>query len=145
MDNTPGWRTDPERDDLERFWSGSAWTDRRRPAGKAGSLRVPGHLPELQRALTAATADIDAVEDRLSTLFDRTSGTGRTSFDAGTQRRSLPAPALADDVDDDESDDDDESALAELDTALATEQPEEAEEPRSAGSSQAKRGFFRRT
>jgi hypothetical protein len=111
---------------------------------------VPGHLPELQRALTAATADIDEVEDRLSTLFDRTSGTGRTSFDAGRQRRSLPAPPFADDDDDDDDADDsldlfDEGgAFAELDAALATEQPEEAEEPRS-GSPQAKRGLFRRT
>ena len=30
------------------------------PAGKAGSLHVPEHVPHLQRALSAATADIDA-------------------------------------------------------------------------------------
>lgn len=74
MDNAPGWRPDPEREDQERYWNGSAWTDRVRPAGKARSLHLPEHVPELQRALAAATADIDAVEDRLSNLFDRTEG-----------------------------------------------------------------------
>ena len=74
MADAPGWKPDPEREDQERYWSGSAWTDRVRPAGKAGSLHVPEHVPHLHRALSAATADIDAVEDRLSVLFERTEG-----------------------------------------------------------------------
>ena len=37
-------------------------------------MRLPDHVPELQRALADATADIDEVEDRLSTLFERTDG-----------------------------------------------------------------------
>jgi hypothetical protein len=37
-------------------------------------LGVPDHVPELQRALAAATADIDEVEARLSILFDRGAG-----------------------------------------------------------------------
>ena len=76
MGNAPGWQPDPERDDQERYWDGSAWTDRVRPtaAGGAGSLPEPEHVAELHRALSAATADIDAVEARLSTLFERTGG-----------------------------------------------------------------------
>jgi hypothetical protein len=74
MADAPGWKQDPERDDRERYWSGSNWTERVRPAGKAGSLHVPEHVPHLQRALSAATADIDAVEDRLSMLFERADG-----------------------------------------------------------------------
>ena len=74
MDNGPGWLPDPEHEDQERYWNGSEWTDRVRPAGKGRSLHLPEHVPELQRALAAATADIDAVEDRLSNLFDRTEG-----------------------------------------------------------------------
>lgn len=72
MDQPQGWRPDPEHEGDERYWSGSEWTDRVRPAGKAVTMGLPGHVPELQRALAAATADIDEVEDRLSTLFDRT-------------------------------------------------------------------------
>ncbi len=169
MDTAPGWRRDPEQDDLERYWSGSAWTDRVRPAGKAGSLRAPGHLPELQRALSAAIVDIDAVEDRLSTLFDRTEPAG-TSHTAGTQRPS-PPPAPADDddielfdesdlaeaVDDetidgavggpaDQGDDVDteDDTFAELDAALATEETDDPQESGSPEPAQSKRGLFRR-
>jgi hypothetical protein len=79
MDNAPGWLPDPEREDQERYWSGSGWTDRVRPAGKGRPLHLPEHVPDLQRALAAATADIDAVEDRLSSLFDRAEGAPRPS------------------------------------------------------------------
>ena len=72
MDNRPGWVPDPEDGDRERYWNGSDWTDRVRPAGRSHTLRLPDHVPELQRALAGATADIDAVEDRLSAMFDRT-------------------------------------------------------------------------
>ncbi len=71
MDEGPGWMPDPDDADQERFWNGSQWTDRVRPATTANSLHLPEHVPELQRALAAATADIDAVEARLSVLFDR--------------------------------------------------------------------------
>ena len=98
MADAPGWKPDPEREDQERYWSGSAWTDRVRPAGKAGSLHVPEHVPHLHRALSAATADIDAVEDRLSVLFERTEGvrTGGPSASASAVPRAAPV------VDDDE-------------------------------------------
>jgi hypothetical protein len=74
MDSGPGWLPDPEDQDQECYWSGSAWTGRVRPAGKGRSSHLPEHVPELQRALAAATADIEAVEERLSNLFDRTEG-----------------------------------------------------------------------
>jgi Protein of unknown function (DUF2510) len=74
MDDAPGWLADPDDESQERYWDGSDWTDRVRPAGTAGLLHLPEHVPELQRALAAATADIDSVEDRLSTLFDRSDG-----------------------------------------------------------------------
>jgi hypothetical protein len=67
------WRSDSERGDQER------------PAGKGAPPRLPEHGPQLHRALAAATADIDAVEDRLSTLFERTEG-------VSTPRSSRIAP-----------------------------------------------------
>lgn len=170
MDNAPGWLPDPEREDQERYWSGSGWTDRVRPAGKGRSLHLPEHVPDLQRALAAATADIDAVEDRLSSLFDRAEGAPRP------KRPTPPAPPPEPDADDeeivdlyDEEDDDvagehedpiheeftgavgahdqggdadddseeddvdEDDSFAELDAALAAEEPEKT-----------KRGFFRR-
>jgi hypothetical protein len=69
------WRPDPEQPGQERFWDGYEWTDQVRPDGSAPpEAHLPEHTPELQRALAAATADIDAVEDRLSSLFDRAGG-----------------------------------------------------------------------
>jgi hypothetical protein len=166
MDNAPGWLPDPEREDQERYWSGSAWTDRVRPAGKGRSLHLPEHVPDLQRALAAATADIDAVEDRLSSLFDRAEGVPRPSPPPPSVRPPQP------DADDDEiidlydeeddvaaededpvheeftgandqggdgkddaaeDDADEDDSFAELDAALAAEEPEKT-----------KRGFFRR-
>jgi len=160
MDNGPGWLPDPEDGDRERYWNGSDWTDRVRPAGKARSLHLSEHVPGLQRALAAATADIDAVEDRLSTLFDRSDGPASPST-----TRMPPAGLDRDDPDgdgafaelnderidlEDEADtepihaefadpseeDDEDGAFAELDAALEAEEPEESKKP--------KRGLFRR-
>jgi hypothetical protein len=168
MDNAPGWLPDPEREDQERYWNGSAWTDRVRPAGKGRSLHLPEHVPELQRALAAATADIDAVEDRLSNLFDRTEGAPHPSRPSQPPPAERPPEPSAEDEeiidlydeeddapgveeepvdeqgtgttdqgpnteDDDADDDDADGAFAELDAALAAEEPEEP-----------KRGLFRR-
>jgi hypothetical protein len=107
MAEAPGWRPDPERADQERYWSGSAWTDRVRPAGKAGSLHVPEHVPQLHRALSAATADIDAVEDRLSVLFERTDGLGDSDprLTAATPSSALQKTSLPDVDPPDEEDD----------------------------------------
>ena len=168
MDNAPGWLSDPEREGQERYWNGSGWTDRVRPAGKGRSLHLPEHVPDLQRALAAATADIDGVEDRLSNLFDRAEGAGHSSRPPPVVR--TPEPAAAEDeeiidlydeeddaadvddegpvheefagrsdqddgIDDDGTNDDDtdDDAFAELDAALAAEEPEKS-----------KRGLFRR-
>ena len=166
MDDGPGWRPDPEGGDQERYWSGSAWTDRVRPAGRSRSVRLPEHVPELQRALAAATADIDEVEDRLSTLFERTDGADPKAAPrppaAGRQRESLDEDAFrAADAEADEGaiepgdeadptpvhaeaadtsgDGGDDEAFAELNAALAAEEPEENEGP-----DQPRRRRFRR-
>ncbi len=168
MDNAPGWLPDPEREDQERYWSGSGWTDRVRPAGKGRSLHLPEHVPDLQRALAAATADIDAVEDRLSNLFDRAEGAPRPGRPPQPVRPPEPDADEADDeeiidlYDEDEEDDvavvdedpiheefsgatdrgaeaadgagaEEDDSFAELDAALAAEEPEKS-----------KRGVFRR-
>jgi hypothetical protein len=75
-DQEEGWFADPEQEGQERFWDGEGWTAEVRPDGSAdaGLIHLPDHVPELQRALAAATEDIDSVEDRLSTLFDRAEG-----------------------------------------------------------------------
>jgi Protein of unknown function (DUF2510) len=101
MDQAQGWLPDPEHEGEERYWSGSAWTDRVRPAGKAVILHLPEHLPELQRALAAATMDIDAVEDRLSTLFDRQVKPGQAP------PRRAPARPVSGGEDEDEAQDGD--------------------------------------
>jgi hypothetical protein len=163
MEKGPGWLPDPEREDQERYWNGSDWTDRVRPAGKGRSLHLPEHVPDLQRALAASTADIDAVEDRLSTLFDRSEGIRQPT---SSPTRTPPPdadddeiPGLYDEdedqgVDEDliheefagvtdqgggdlEADGEDDGAFTELDAALAAEEPE-AVEP------EGRRGFFRR-
>ena len=76
MDTGAGWLPDPEHEDQERYWNGSAWTDQVRPVSSLSSLHLSDHVPPLRRALAGSTADIDAVEDRLSTLFDRTGEPG---------------------------------------------------------------------
>jgi hypothetical protein len=162
MDDGPGWLPDPEHKGQERYWDGSDWTDQVRPVSSppGSRLHLPEHVPELQRALAAATADIDEVEDRLSTLFDRTgnpAGAGavhRPPADVPPPRSegalheefgTMAADVVGDDVDaadfdlgagdredevDGEGDDD---AFAELDEALAAEAPDKPE-----------RRFFRR-
>lgn len=122
MANAPGWQPDPESHDQERYWNGSDWTDRVRPAGKAGLLPVPEHAADLHRALSAATADIDAVEDRLSTMFERTGGTPEPGHSPLTT--AAPTGAAGDD-----GDDGTDAAFAELDAALAAEEADDPEEP----------------
>ena len=169
MADAPGWKPDPEREDQERYWSGSAWTDRVRPAGKAGSLHVPEHVPHLHKAFSAATADIDAVEDRLSVLFERTEGARSGGASASAVPRAAPVVDddevldLYGDEDEDENenavvdgdqdvthdavagrpdaggaaDTEEDEAFAELDAALAAEEPDEPERA-------ARRKLFRR-
>ena len=118
-----------------------------------GRLHLPDHVPELQRALAAATADIDDVEARLSTLFDRgqgkrgrgvaeTAGAGPAAVagppiheefggDASTQAGGDPIPPGEEGAGLFSGDDDE--TFAELDAALASEEPEKPD-----------RRFFRR-
>src|SRR5208283_4982802 len=144
MESGPGWLPDPEDGDRERYWNGSDWTDRVRPAGKARSLRLPDHVPELQRALAGATADIDEVEDRLSTMFDRAdvpaspptkrippTGEGaddpagvdafreldRDSIEPERQERQMAREPIHPEFADPSGPDDDDDAFAELDAA----------------------------
>src|SRR3974377_970249 len=79
MDTGAGWLPDPEHEDQERYWNGSAWEDQGGPVGSLRPLHLSDHVPPLRRALAGSTADIDEVEDRLSALFDRTGepGSGR--------------------------------------------------------------------
>jgi hypothetical protein len=127
MANAPGWQQDPERGDHERFWSGSAWTDQVRPTASSAASRVPGHGPQLHRALAASTTDIDAVESRLSTIFER------ATTDSGS---AWPRPGIVPPAEPERDDDDLDSAFAELDAALASEEPDEPDP--------ARRGPFRR-
>ncbi len=154
MDQAQGWMPDPEHEGEERYWSGSRWTDRVRPAGKAVTMRLPEHVPELQRALSEATMDIDAVEDRLSTLFDRKVDSARTTrcvsgdaedfdlelyldFEVDESDVTPPHDGSAGLIADARRRECDEG-FAELDAALAAERPERLDD------ASAKRSLFRR-
>jgi hypothetical protein len=133
MANAPGWLPDPESHDQERYWNGSGWTDRVRPAGMGAPLFEPGHAPDLQRALAAATADIDAVEERLSVLFERTEA-GDGGDDAGAPASATAggaAPLARRDAGGDYGDAD--AAFTELDAALAAEEADQPDEPDKRG------------
>jgi hypothetical protein len=157
-DDGSGWRPDPDVEGQERFWDGTEWTDQIRPVEEEPDFRgrqgLPDHVPELQRALAAATADIDEVEARLSSLFERGRGkkTG-TDGAAGAVQEAQGAPAGRGAVGEPPiheefggasseggagpinrggleageafgSGDDEEAAFAELDAALAAEAPD---------------------
>jgi len=148
MDDGSGWQRDPARDAREWDGDGSDWGDRVSPADQAPAPRPPDHVPALHRAFAAAVDDIDVVEDRLSTLFERPGGTPRE--DHWSRQRPLGGPGR--DPDDDifqlldeddleapedphpkaagvpgraEAEDGDEDLFAELDAALAAEEPDE--------------------
>jgi hypothetical protein len=151
-----GWFADPDVEGQERYFDGSEWTSETRSADPDLPLNhLPEHTGELQRALAAATADIDEVEDRLGSLFDRAEQRGqrggRARQQAEASGRAAEGQALAESVPQDEAaagsdgawgsgdgtgadeDLDDDDAFAELDEALASEEPE-----------QVKKGLFRR-
>jgi hypothetical protein len=158
-----GWLADPDEDGQERYFDGAEWTSEVRPADADLPLRhLPDHVPELQRAFAAATADIDEVEARLGLLFDRAEAAdagGSKGRKASKRKAAAVANGAGDEApaaappnvesmlgteggaveveagevgsfEDFEGDDD---ALAELDEALASEEPEHI-----------KRGRFRR-
>jgi hypothetical protein len=148
-----GWFADPDVEGQERYHDGSDWTPETRPADLGDPVHhLPDHAGELQRALAAATNDIDDVEDRLGNLFDRAEQHGeRGGRAARTQAseaagRAAEGQALAESLDQHENGsgweggpdtridlDDDDDALADLDEALASEEPEKV-----------KKSFFRR-
>lgn len=153
-----GWFADPDVEGQERYYDGSEWTSETRAADPDAPLaHLPEHTGELQRALAAATADIDDVEDRLGSLFDRAEqvgergGRARQQATAEAAGRAAEGTALADSVSQDPThgdaegvagdgsasgfagEDDDDDALPELDEDLASEEPEKV-----------KKGLFRR-
>jgi hypothetical protein len=128
MANAAGWQPDPDDADQERYWSGSDWTDEVRPAASgrslggtnatgatgatrgtdaAGTHGEPDHLPQLHRALSAAVAELDAMDDRISTLFDRSddapvrtvpTAAATGSAVASTEPEVFPGTATDDDI-----------------------------------------------
>ena len=152
-DDESGWLPDPDVEGQERFWDGTEWTDQVRPVEEepdfAARVGIPDHVPELQRALAAATADIDDVEARLSTLFDR--GAGKSRRGRGASEPASPGTGAAaaelsiheefggnpstqaggDPIHTNGAGigvfSGDDEAFAELDAALAAEEPEKAE------------------
>ena len=157
-DDGSGWRPDPGVEGQERYWDGTEWTDQTRPveveADSRGRRGLPDHVPELQRALAEATADIDDVEARLSSLFERRPGKKKgTDAPSGAAQGAQTAQAAPWAVGEPTihgefggasseggahpingggeeageafgSGDDDEAAFAELDAALAAEAPD---------------------
>ena len=100
-----GWFADPDVEGQERYFDGSEWTSETRAVDPGLPLNhLPEHTGELQRALAAATADIDDVEDRLGTLFDRAEqrgqrgGRAREQVAADSAARAAQGRALADSV-----------------------------------------------
>jgi hypothetical protein len=155
-----GWFADPNVEGQERYFDGTEWTPDTRPTDPGAPVsHLPEHTGELQRAMAAATSDIDEVEDRLGTLFDRAEQQGKRGGRArkqaesdATGRRAGEDTAAADSAEQDQDwneedwltedaeDDfsaggagDDDDTLAALDEALASEEPEKV-----------KKGLFRR-
>jgi hypothetical protein len=141
-----GWFADPDVEGQERYYDGSEWTSETRSGEPDAPVsHLPDHAGELQRALAAATSDIDDVEDRLGTLFDRAEQHGERDGRARKQaadeaaERAAEGRALAESVEQTGADsgwqagspraggaggDDDDDAFADLDEALASEEPE---------------------
>jgi hypothetical protein len=105
---------EPGADDRERSWDGDVdgdvWTsDEARPGEMGADFdRPPDHVPQLHRAMSEAAEDLGAVEDRLSTLFERTEDPRPDSWrrttsptegtGAGTRTAAAAAPAEDDEI-----------------------------------------------
>jgi hypothetical protein len=95
MEDGSGWFADPEVEGQERYYDGSEWTTEIRPADLDGPLpHLPDHVPELQRAFAAATADIEEVEAQLGRLFDRAQGDEGKTKKGRKAAVSEPEPKL---------------------------------------------------
>lgn len=100
MEDGSGWLADPDDDGQERYFDGAEWTSETRLVeSDVPAPHLPDHVPELQRALAAATADIDEVEERLGRLFDRAEGVdpevAKARRGSGLRRRAEAARAEA--------------------------------------------------
>ena len=100
MEDGSGWLADPDDDGQERYFDGAEWTSETRLIeSDVPPPHLPDHVPELQRALAAATADIDEVEERLGLLFDRAAGidpeVAKARRGAGLSRRAEAQAAAA--------------------------------------------------
>ena len=142
MANGAGWRPDPDPDldgnvdpahpRQERYWDGSLWSDRVRPAGSAGPAdRAADHVPQLHRALSAAVDDLDAVDDFIELFADDDAATD------DEEDTSDDVPAVVDRRDViSEYEELTSGTYADLDAELAAEEPDQP--------TKAKRRMFRR-
>jgi hypothetical protein len=146
MEDGSGWFADPDIDGQERYFDGAEWTSETRLIeSDIPALHLPDHVPELQRALAAATADIDEVEARLGKLFDRAGGVdpevAKARRGSGLRRR-VEAPAVVevefvaeaevDEVDADETvEDEPELQLVDDDVVASLEEARAAAEARA--------------
>jgi hypothetical protein len=103
-----GWFADPTVEGQERYFDGHEWTSETRLVDVGGpESHLPDHAGELQRALAAATDDIDEVEDRLGNLFERIERrderggrAAKKKADSEVDREVAEAPAGEDDDED---------------------------------------------
>jgi hypothetical protein len=130
MANAAGRQSDPEQGDHERTRSGPARTDRVRPTERGASGRLPEHGPQLHRALAAATTGIDAVESRLSTLFERSQADPKPAWSPPPVEPIGEDDAIHDEILDRDGADEPDATFAELNAALASEEPDEPDPAR---------------
>ena len=99
MADAAEWGADPERDDEGGSRGGDAWTAEVGPDWAGADLdRPPDHAPQLHRAMSEAAADLEAVDGRLSMLFDRTDdpGPGTATRPAPVEQNALHPEFVAD-------------------------------------------------
>ena len=93
MADAAEWGPDPERDDQEGSWDGDTRTPEPGPDWVDADLdRPPDHVPQLHRAMSEAAADLEAVDGRLSMLFDRTDDPGPGPATRPAPIETRPAP-----------------------------------------------------
>lgn len=65
--DTPGWRPDPEKPGMVRWWNGLGWSDARRSAD-ATIERVRAQVTDAQRGSTITSAQVGRLNGDRSTL-----------------------------------------------------------------------------
>jgi hypothetical protein len=94
MADAAEWEAYSERDDQDRLWDGPEEISEVRPEmAEDGAVlgRPADHVPQLHRALSEAAADLDLVEDRLSTLFERSDDPGPARRARSSSEPAVPA------------------------------------------------------